>query len=238
MPKEGGKMEKIKNNIKIIIIILIIMILVPAVIIYENKNKTIENEPIEFNTSLEENPKTEEKKLKIDIKGEIKKPGVYELKENDRVSDAIKIAGGLTENADTTLINLSKTLKDEMVIIIYNKEDLEKLRQELKETKKIIEQIEKQCTCPDTVNEACIKEAPKQTQTKSETKELTKEDKISINTGTLEELLTLPGIGESKAQQIIKYREQNNGFKTIEEIKNISGIGESTFEKFKDYITL
>lgn len=234
MPKEGGYMERIKNNIKIIITVLIIVISIVAGIIYETKNKTIENEPIEFNTSLEENTNTEEKKLKIDIKGEIKKPGVYELKENDRVSDAIKASGGLTENADTTLINLSKTLKDEMVIIIYNKNEIEKLRQELKETKKIIEYIEKDCTCPDTINEACIKEAPKQTQNKSEAKE----GKISLNTATLEELETLPGVGESKAKQIIKYREENNGFKTIEEIKEISGIGESTFEKFKEYISI
>lgn len=227
-------MERIKNNIKIIITVLIIIISIVAGIIYETKNKTIENEPIEFNTSLEENTNTEEKKLKIDIKGEIKKPGVYELKEIDRVSDAIKASGGLTENADTTLINLSKTLKDEMVIIIYNKNEIEKLRQELKETKKIIEYIEKDCTCPDTINEACIKEAPKQTQNKSEAKE----GKISLNTATLEELETLPGVGESKAKQIIKYREENNGFKTIEEIKEISGIGESTFEKFKEYISI
>lgn len=227
-------MERIKNNIKIIITVLIIIISIAAGIIYETKNKTIENEPIEFNTSLEENTNTEEKKLKIDIKGEIKKPGVYELKENDRVSDAIKASGGLTENADTTLINLSKTLKDEMVIIIYNKNEIEKLRQELKETKKIIEYIEKDCTCPDTINEACIKEAPKQAQNKSEAKE----GKISLNTATLEELETLPGVGESKAKQIIKYREENNGFKTIEEIKEISGIGESTFEKFKEYISI
>ena len=101
---------------------------------------------------------------------------------------------------------------------------------------KAIEYIEKDCSCPDTINDACIKEN-KQSQ-KTGAKELTKDNKISLNTGTLEELQTLPGIGESKAKQIIKYREENNGFKTIEEIKNISGIGESTFEKFKDYITL
>ena len=60
---------------------------------------------------------------------------------------------------------------------------------------------------------------------------------ISINTASLEELKTLPGIGESKANSIIKYRETSS-FNTIEDIKNVSGIGESLFEKIKDYITV
>ena len=73
--------------------------------------------------------------------------------------------------------------------------------------------------------------------TKEENK-ASKDNKVSINTGTLEELQTIPGIGESKAKAIIEYREQNGKFETIEEIKNISGIGEATFEKFKEYITI
>lgn len=169
----------------------------------------------------------ENKKIKIDIKGEILNPGVYQLKENDRVSDAINVAGGLTENADTELINLSKTLKDEMVIIIYNKYEIEKIRQESNKTDTIIKYIEKKCTCPDTTNDACIKQP-----------EATKDTKVSINTATVEELMTIDGIGESKAKAIIKYRETNGNFETIEDIKNVSGIGESTFEKFKDYITV
>lgn len=171
----------------------------------------------------------ENKKIKIDIKGEIQNPGVYQLKENDRVSDAIYVAGGLTENADTELINLSKTLKDEMVIIIYNKDEIEKIRQESNKTETIIKYIEKKCTCPDTTNDACIKKA---------TTEEKKDTKVSINTATVEELMKIDGIGESKAKAIVKYRETNGNFETIEDIKNVSGIGESTFEKFKDYITV
>lgn len=228
--------EKILENLKTIIVITIILIIIGIILLIGMNQKQIDLEPLEFEQELEEPKEPETSKIKIDIKGEIKHPGVYQLEEGDRVSDAIKISGGLTENADTELINLSKTLKDEMVIIIYNKNEIEKLKQEQKEPKTIIEYIEKDCSCPDTINDACIKEN-KQSQKTGE-KELTKDNKISLNTGTLEELQTLPGIGESKAKQIIKYREENNGFKTIEEIKNISGIGESTFEKFKDYITL
>lgn len=61
---------------------------------------------------------------------------------------------------------------------------------------------------------------------------------ININTSTVEELTSLPGIGESKALNIIKYREENGGFKNIEEIKNVSGIGEDVFSKIKTYITV
>ena len=116
-----------------------------------------------------------------------------------------------------------------MVIIIYNKDEIEKIRQESNKTETIIKYIEKKCTCPDTTNDACIKKA---------TTEEKKDTKVSINTATVEELMTIDGIGESKAKAIVKYRETNGNFETIEDIKNVSGIGESTFEKFKDYITV
>ena len=62
-------------------------------------------------------------KIKVDIKGAIKKAGVYEVDEGARISDLIKLAGGLKSNASTKYLNLSKKLEDEMVIIIYSNED-------------------------------------------------------------------------------------------------------------------
>ena len=61
---------------------------------------------------------------------------------------------------------------------------------------------------------------------------------IYLNSATMEEIQSLPGIGESKAKAIIKYREENGSFNNVEDIKNVSGIGDSLFEKIKDYITL
>ena len=235
--------EIIVKHLKFILpcIALIMILTILYITKTEKTNNIIEQEPLleEKMQISSKQESQEDKKIKVDIKGEIKNPGVYELKENDRVSDAIKVSGGLTENADTTLINLSKNLKDEMVIIIYNKYEIEKLRQDSMTTKTIVEYIEKGCSCPDTINDACISKNTESTNTDINSKiETTKDNKISLNKATQEELLTLPGIGESKAKAIIKYREENNGFKSIDEIKNISGIGESTFEKFKDYISI
>ena len=147
----------------------------------------------------------------------MKKPGVYELEEGKRVNDVIEKAEGLTENADTTLLNLSKNLTDEMVIIVYNKNEIEKLKKDLTTTQTVIKYIEKECSCPDTINDACMKKAD---TTKKEETKASKDNKVSINTGTLEELQTIPGIGESKAQAIIEYREKNGNFNAIEEIKH------------------
>ena len=229
-------MKKLIKYGKYVIILLVISVITLLIL---NNKANIEEDIIEETIEQPIEEKKEEiKKIKVDIKGEVKTPGVYELKEGNRVYDAIKAAGDITENADTTLLNLSKSLTDEMVIIVYNKYEIEKLKKDLTTTQTVIKYIEKECSCPDTVNDACMKKANTK-ETKNETKEEpSKDNKISINTATQEELQTLPGIGESKAKAIIEYREQNNGFKDIEEIKNISGIGESTFDKFKEYITI
>lgn len=218
------------------IAVLVILSIISLFSIFYNKNDINEDMIVEQIEQIELKDEQEViKKIKIDIKGEVKKPGVYELVEGSRVYDAIKASGDLTENADTTLLNLSKNLTDEMVIIVYNKNEIEKLKKDLTTTQTVIKYIEKECTCPDTINDACIKKADTK-QNKKE--EASKDNKVSINTGTLEELQTIPGIGESKAKAIIEYREQNSGFKSIDEIKNISGIGEATFEKFKEFITI
>ena len=101
--------EKILENLKTIIVITVILVIIGIILLIGMNQKQIDLEPLEFEQELEEPKEPETSKIKIDIKGEIKHPGVYQLEEGDRVSDAIKISGGLTENADTELINLSKT---------------------------------------------------------------------------------------------------------------------------------
>ena len=164
---------------------------------------------------------------------------------NSVVIDAINKAGGLKENANTDYINLSKKLTDEMIIIIYSNDEVSKFKEEEKQ----IIYIEYKCECPDNINDSCITkddvvntngvdEKEEKIKDNNENTETEKQDKlISINNGTLEELMTLPGVGESKAKNIIEYRE-NNKFEKIEDIMNVSGIGESAYSKIKDLIKL
>lgn len=166
----------------------------------------------------------------VDIKGAVLYPGVYQLLVGSSVQDAIDMAGGLLENANTNVINLSKRVFDEMVIIIYTNEEIDAYKNEPDiETQFIY--IEIPCECPDSMNDACI-------NNDSASDDFSSEFLISINKASKEELMTLNGIGASKAEAIIQYRLENGNFKTIEDIMNVSGIGESAFEKIKNSITV
>ena len=210
---------------KKIIIIAIFLIICLIFLIIPKKKIEASTEQIEENVVKTEE-KIEDKKIeeikKAEIKGKVKNPGVYEIKDNERVIDLIEKAGGLIDNANTNVINLSKKLKDEMVVIIYSTEEIE-------ENNKKYEKITIKCTCPDNHNEACIEE--------NETKENNDLKVININEASIEDLMTLPSIGEAQALKIVEYRE-NNKFETIDDIKNVSGIGEALFEKIKEYITV
>ncbi len=222
-------LEKYK---KIIIIVLIILfILIGLIVSFFSKTKdeieyTEYENIIDIEKKLESNNE-EEKKVKVDIKGFIKNPGVYELSSESRVLDVINAAGGLLENANTEYLNLSRKLTDEMVIIIYSNDEINQLDEENSKLENSAN-IDKD----NIVNNISSSDS---TETNSSSKT---ENVISLNTGTISELMTLKGIGESKAKLIIEYREINGGFKSIEELKNIKGIGESTYSKIKEYIKL
>ncbi len=128
----------------------------------------------------------EEVFYQIDVKGEVNSPGVYTLDVDANVKDVITLAGGFTDNAYTTNINLSKSVEDEMAIIVYHKDALNTL--------------------------------------------------VNINIADDNKLMTLPGIGATKAKAIIDFRINNGLFESKEEIMLVSGIGESTYEKIKDLI--
>ena len=175
---------------------------------------------------------TKDESIFVDIKGEVAVPGTYEMKEKDRVKDVIEIAGGLTEKADTSVINLSKRLTDEMVIIIYSAYEV----QNFKQTKEQEQAAFDACKYSDNyglANDACV-----ETNEETQMDDSATTGSVNLNTASKEELMTLTGIGEAKADDIITYRTTNNGFKSIEEIKNVKGIGDSIFDKIKDRITI
>ena len=218
---------KYRYRKQIIIGVLIFLLIggISAFIIINYKGKETKDEIVVENNKLEKNNKIEDK-YQVDIKGEIAYPGIYKINKDSRVIDVIKMAGDLTENADTSVINLSKRITDEMVIIIYSKEEVSNFKQ----TKEIEKQVEEKCIQKDEEslkNDACI------TSTNNSTN-----NKTSINNATLDELKKLPGIGDKKAKDIITYREKNGPFKKLEDIMKVNGIGESAYAQIKENITL
>lgn len=197
--------------------------------VVEEKIDNIENDAelkLEKKDEVEAKDKDKDLKtsnlVKVDIKGRIKNPGVYNVNSDDRVLDVINKAGGVTSDADTSVTNLSKRITDEMVIIIYSKSEVKNFVKVKEEEK------EKQIACKNDVNDSCVDNDTKPNVSK----------KISINTATIDELTSLNGIGKEKAEAIINYRQTNGKFKNINELLNIKGIGESIFEKIKDNITI
>lgn len=223
-------MQFIKDNKKTIIGISIILIslLIAVITYYFTQTETVSAEANIIETKTENIKEEANKKIKIEIKGAVNSPGVYELEDNSRVIDVINVAGGLTENADTSLINMSKKITDEMVIIIYTREEIENYNNSKIKTEYIYIEVP---SCPDKVNNACIEEY------KEETIEETN-DIVNINTASVDELTKLSGVGEAKAKLIIEYREKNGKFKEINELINVKGIGESLIETIKDNITI
>ena len=207
---------------KLTIILVIITIILSVLYIINIDNKKVYNNDIMINETEEEKVIST---IKVDIKGMVENSGVYEVDSNSRVIDVIEKAI-LKEGANTDYLNLSKKLNDGDVIIVYSNDYIESLKKEN------IVYIELPCECPDNINNACIKDEIVNESIN------TNDTLISINKASKDDLMTLPGIGESKAISIIKYREENNGFKTLEDIMNVSGIGESAYNKIKEYIKL
>ncbi len=147
--------------------------------------------------------------IKVDIKGAVAHPGVYEIKKDSRVADLLKLAGGQTVDADLNGTNLSAKLKDEDCIVIYKRGEVDK-----------IQNIPKSANEPTVLSEASNQET------------------ININTADKEQLKTLAGIGDVKADGIIKYREENGGFKSVDQLIEVNGIGEKTLSKFIDKVDI
>ena len=224
-------MKRLLKNYWYVILILVSFIPLYFVLLEDEKEIIAEN-----NIVLEEKEEiAENNKCYVDIKGEVKKNGVYEIDCDKRIVDVITLAGGLTKNADISLLNLSRKINDEMSIKIYSKNEIESAKKLLDSEviEKIVEVekiVEKECNCSN--NDACNTD-----DIFINTDNSTDNFKVNINTASKEDLMTITGIGESKAIKIIEYRK-NNKFKTIEDIKNVDGFGESTFEKIKEFITV
>lgn len=210
------------NKTKIIIIATIILICSIAIvykiidivkgegteIIYSN----IISENIIDNQEQKSDTYQTTSKIKIHIIGEVTEQGIIELEEGERISDAIEKAGGVTQNADLSKVNLAYILQDGQKLYIPSMND------------------EKDVQYISTENgEGIIAET--NINDKSGINK-----KVNINKASQSDLENIPGVGPSLAQKIISFRDENGKFKNVEDLKNVSGIGDKKFESIKDYV--
>ena len=219
--------KKIKYPLTILLIIIISVYFIYLKSRLNNQKYTesqSNSEEIFIEEQVKDNKENEEV-CTIDIKGAIKNPNVYQMPCNSNVNDAIKIAGGITANADTSVINLAKKISNEMVIIIYTKDEVK--NSNIVDT--VIKVVEKECVCPNIQNDGCLNTEIK--------RNIGESNLVNINTATQSQLEELPGIVSSKAKAIIEYREKNGKFETIEDLQKVEGIGIKMYEAVKEYIT-
>lgn len=148
----------------------------------------------------------------VHVCGRVRNPGVYQLPQGSRVYEAIDAAGGFEEDGAVEYLNLAEEVQDGMKLEVPSESQV------------------KQWT------ELGI--LPVQGAAPGQGAKESKVSRVNINTASKEELMSLRGIGESRAEDIIRYREKYGGFQSIEDIMNVSGIKDAAFEKIKDSITV
>lgn len=157
---------------------------------------------------------TENTVIYVDVTGAVKAPGVYTLPAGSRVFEAIALAGGAREDASLENLNQAGILQDGQQIRVYTEEEAAQMAQ--------------QGSLPSLPG----------AETAAGQKESQEASKVNINTAGKEELMTLTGIGETRAEAILAYRQETGGFQAPEDLMQVEGIKEKTFEKLKDQITV
>ena len=166
----------------------------------------------------------EAKTLVVHICGAVSAPGVYELPAGSRIIDAVEAGGGFLPEADEACCNLAEEIVDGCQIYIMTKS--ESCAEGQTEKKAGIQ------TSPDSDMQTTDRNVRSNSTTALEN------GLVNLNTADVAALMTLPGIGESRAKAIISYREQHGAFAQIEDIMKISGIKQAAFSKIKDKITV
>lgn len=153
--------------------------------------------------------KTEKKsgeKILVHVCGEVINPGVYEVEAGGRIWEAIRLAGGFTQEADQDYLNQAKEIRDGEKLYVPGRQE--------------------------TATGAAALSSGEEAGSLS----ASGPEGININRASKEELMKLDGIGEAKAEAILTYRKEQGGFQSVEEIKEVSGIGEGVFQKIKGRI--
>ena len=174
----------------------------------------------------------QESLLTVHVCGAVRKEGVYSLPAGSRIRDAIDAAGGFSEDADRSYLNLAMKIEDAWQIRVPSKEEAETLRLEQGKSGA-------GAAAPGAApGLSCASGLQGAGAAKDDAAAENREEKINLNTASKEELMKIPGVGEAKAQRIIEYREQNGRFEAIEDLMKVPGIKDASFQKMKDYITV
>lgn len=221
--KKWIQKNRLFSSVIALSLVLVVMISTLIILLFtQQSSENIVVEPLEESRSKEEQQLEKEEsskkkepspeKLVVDIKGAVKNPGVYGVTSDMRLIDAINLAGGFTGEADQSQMNLALRLTDQLMIYVpKNGEELpmeQSLKQPVKSGEKVNEEV------------------------------ASKGLKVNLNTASVAELQTLAGVGLKKAEDIIRYREENGSFQQIEELTKVSGIGEKTYEALKEQLTV
>lgn len=179
----------------------------------------------EEETNEDEKKPEKEKAIMVHITGAVNKNGIVEIKEDARIDDVITAAGGITEDADLSDVNLAYKIEDGQKIYIPSIDD-----------KKITETGTQNIGTEGRISNTVV-------FTNAGTGVIQEEEKgssskVNINKASMTELMALPGVGEATAVRIIEYRKTHGNFRTIEDIKNVSGIGDAKYNTIKDSITV
>ncbi len=146
----------------------------------------------------------------VHVAGCVVQPGLVEMTEGSRVADAIAAAGGFSENAALDAVNLAALLQDGEQIIVPSRESFE--------------------SSPGG--------GANQTVQSGGVKSTSSQGKVNINRASMEELMTLKGVGEATAQKIVEDRRVNGPFKSVDDLKRVSGIGAKKLAALRDYISI
>ncbi|MCD8371162.1 MAG: ComEA family DNA-binding protein [Clostridiales bacterium] len=163
----------------------------------------------------------------IYICGEILHPGVYRMAEGQRIFEVVEMAGGFTELAADSWLNLAEAVYDGMKIEVPNQNQVQ-------------DEAWLAAHTAGASQTAALSGAVTSAQSAEESGAGSGSglQKVNINTATKEQLMTLTGIGEVKAARIVQYRDENGAFRRIEDITNVPGIKDAAFQKIKDDITI
>lgn len=169
-------------------------------------------ELIQENVKLQEAPEVESAaRYYVHICGEVEHPGVYEMEAGERIYQVVERAGGYTQAAATDYLNLAEQVVDGMKLVVPDKSGLAQAENLY---------------------------GPLGLNLEQSSQGVVETGKINLNTATKEQLMTLRGIGEARAGDIIRYRETHGNFSCIEDIMKVSGIKDAAFQKIKDSITV